>query len=209
MIHPCTNTLTYWITDLAVIANHSPMHQELCLPVLLHSVCGKCVCKILYNNTRILGVCVFVCLCVCQTWDIRNGRSYRNDAYTILKSFAWRVAQTALRAYTTRGSREKAFGTYSPVTSRIPMHASLHFLLLWAEWILPTTWSLLNHSRRSHVEGHAHYTGTIVALTDIWQTRYTCLNDAQVEWKSIWKYFISDALNSMYARYTSRLPRGG
>ena len=52
--------------------------------------------------------------------DILNGRSYRHAAYTILKSFAWRVVQTALQAYTPRHSREKAFGYFSPVTISIP-----------------------------------------------------------------------------------------
>ena len=76
---------------------------------------------VLYNNTHTLCVCV--CVCVCLTWDIWNGRSYRHAAYTILKSFAWRVAQTAFRAYMTSGSREKAYERFSPVTCQFPyMH---------------------------------------------------------------------------------------
>ena len=74
-----------------------------------------------YNNTGILCVCLSVC---CPTWDIRNRRSHHHAAYTILKSFTWRVAQAAFRAYTTSGSREKAFGSFLPVTCRIPcMHS--------------------------------------------------------------------------------------
>ena len=58
-------------------------------------------------------------VCVCPTSDIGNGRSYRHVPCTIFKSLAWRVAQTAFRDYTTRRSREKAFGIFSPVTPDI------------------------------------------------------------------------------------------
>ena len=45
------------------------------------------------------------------------------------------------RAYMKHCSREKAFGSYSPVTHLIPVHvhAPLHFRLPWAGGILPTT----------------------------------------------------------------------
>ena len=59
-------------------------------------------------------------LCVCPTWDIRNGRSYRHAAYNILKSLVWRLAQTAFRAYTLGDWREKAFEMSSPVARPIP-----------------------------------------------------------------------------------------
>ena len=155
-------------------------------------------------------MCVSVCLSVCPTWDMRNGRLYRHAAYSILKSFNWWVAQTAFWAYTMHHSREKAFGSFLPVRLRIPLHAPLHFWLPWAGSILSTTWPPLEHSQRSHVEGHAHFiTDTIVAITDIWQSMYTGLNDPRFEWKRLWKFFTSDELNSMHARYISRLPRTG
>ena len=64
-----------------------------------------------------------MCVCVCPTRDIRNGRSNHHTPYTVLKSFVWRVVQTVSRAYTMCCSREKAFGSFSPVTCLIPcMH---------------------------------------------------------------------------------------
>ena len=63
-------------------------------------------------------MCVRVCMCVCPTWDIRNGTSYRHAAYTILKNFAWLVAQTACRAYTTRDSREKLLKNFRQLLAK-------------------------------------------------------------------------------------------
>ena len=71
-----------------------------------------------------------------------------------------RVAQTALRAYTKHGSREQAFGSFSPV-----MRLKVTLLVTLGRMNPdPTTRKSLEHSRRVCIEGHAlHITGTIVA----------------------------------------------
>ena len=48
-----------------------------------------------------------VCVCVCPTWDIRNGSLYHHTAYTILKSFLLQVLHSAFQTYTMHGLREK------------------------------------------------------------------------------------------------------
>ena len=68
----------------------------------------------------ILVFSVSVGLCPCPTWDILNERLHHHAAYIVLKSFAWWVAQTPFRAYTTCGSREKAFRSFLPVMDWIP-----------------------------------------------------------------------------------------
>ena len=78
---------------------------------------------VLYNNTHIVCVCVCLCLSVCPTWDIQNTRPYHHAAYTILKSFTWWVVQTALLAYTIRGLREKAFGSFHQLHAESCAHS--------------------------------------------------------------------------------------
>ena len=72
------------------------------------------ITHMLYNDTRIL------CVCVCPTWGIRNWRSYCHAFYTILKSFAWQVEQTAFQAYTAHGLRKK------PSEVFLQLHAEFH-----------------------------------------------------------------------------------
>ena len=63
-------------------------------------------------------MCVCVCLSVCPTQNIRNARSYHHAAYTILKRFTWRVAQTAFLAYSMSGSREIALKFFCQLHSK-------------------------------------------------------------------------------------------
>ena len=158
--------------------------------------------KVSYIIILVFCVCVFVCRCVCvclsvcPTWDIQNGRSYCHAAYTILKSFDWRVAQPAFRAYTTHGLREKAFGIIFASYARISVHAPLHFRLLWAGWILPTTWHLLNHFskvtlRRTRPLHHSYH-----SCYYRYTAKYVYFPKRRaVRVKKTWEVFASDALN--------------
>ena len=64
---------------------------------------------------------IYVCVCVCPSpRDIGNGKCYRGASFADLKRFSCRVAQTAFRAYTTRDSRGKGFGTFRQLTRWSP-----------------------------------------------------------------------------------------
>ena len=113
---------------------------------------------ILYNNTH------FRHLCVCSTWDIQNGRSCYYASYTVLKSFAWRITQTAYWAYTTCSLREKVFASFAPVVRRIPCTHCYNSSY-------PGRMNLAHYKKvvknfpRVCVEVNArHITGTIVAI---------------------------------------------
>ena len=95
--------------------------------------------------------------------DIKNGRSYRHAAYTILKNFALRVVQTAFRGYTTHCSREKPLEIL-PVTPQIPRVHVYFPGHPGQDESCPLQQPLLQ-SRKVYVEGHAlHFAGTIVAI---------------------------------------------
>ena len=114
-----------------------------------------------------VSACLSVCVCVSVPLEIFGmGRRIATLLTLSLKSFASQVAQTAFWAYTTRGSRENAFASFSPVPcTPNPVHTPLHFRLPWAGWILPTTMKLLQHFGRVIVKGHAlHITGIILAI---------------------------------------------
>ena len=52
--------------------------------------------------------------------DLGNGTSYRSTSFAGVKRFSCRVAQTPFRAYTTRGSKEKVFGTSRQISHWSP-----------------------------------------------------------------------------------------
>ena len=118
--------------------------------------------RLVYNNTRIL------CVCVYRIWDIPNWRSYRHAA-----SPSWRASSGELHKLLSkpilRVLREKKpleiFRQFAPS----PVHAPLHFRLPWVGWTLPTTTKPLERSRRVYIEGHALYIlGTIFAIALTW-----------------------------------------
>ena len=69
--------------------------------------------RLVYNNTRILCVCVYLFV---PSEISGNGTSWRGAFYTDVKSFAWRVAQTASRGDSTHRLRDKGFGSFSDIT---------------------------------------------------------------------------------------------
>ena len=140
-------------------------------------------------------MCVCLSVCVCPTWDIRNGRLYCHVAYTILNNFTWWVAQTAFQAYMTSGLREKAFRRFSPVTHWIPC----------------------THGYFSGYPGGmnlAHYNKAFGTLSKgiRWRThpphhKSNCTNcfsipyNVRFERKSLWKFFASYTLHGYFSGY--------
>ena len=139
-----------------------------------------------------------VCVCVWMSVCVSNLRCPEPEVVSPrLLYYLEEICQASCtncfsRLYETCFTR-KGFGSFSRGKRRIPLHVPLQFRLLWAAWILPTSWPLLNHSRKSHVEGHAHYimgnvcmcTGlclkrdvSIVSFPSIWLAlRFNKLND--------------------------------
>ena len=96
--------------------------------------------SILYNNMHILCVCLCVCLCLCLShlrspeWEVVSPHCLHHLEELCLVS--------CTNARFKRKGLLKFFASY--VLN--PMHTPLHFRLLWAGLILPTTTKPLEHS---------------------------------------------------------------
>ena len=130
-------------------------------------------CGILNFTVYIILIPVFhvcVCVSVCNSWDLGNeGTSSHHTSYTIMESFAWRVALTASQIDMKRGLREKAFKIFSQV-----MHETTPFTLQRCNTLVVFLKSVQLFSLQlgcREEEEHLHIAGTLLnkAWWKIWR----------------------------------------
>ena len=79
---------------------------------------------------------------ICPSRDLGNRTLYRRASFAGVERFSWRVVQTDFRAYTTRGSRGKVFGTFRLVRVGACARA-LHFLVTLGKMNFAHRWIIL------------------------------------------------------------------